>query len=259
MTPTLFVGWDVGAWNCDRGKSRDAVCVLEGSSLEALTVVCPPWRGNLRQQLVESCRASAVVAPSNLPEPSRPVVVAMDTPLGWPAAFSRLLSGSPLAAVPEEADRNPYLFRQCELTLFERGFRPLSAVRDLIGSQASKGLHYLRKMGFQQVAPAVWQTESWTAIETYPSPARTSPLLQEHHARLRQSEPFLRKAGVGKNAEADLLDALWCALVAALWGLDRGRLAGPDGADELLVSQEGWIWLPADCTPTEADEETHDD
>ena len=253
-----FVGWDVGAWNCDKGKSRDALCVLYGTSLDSLTVAAPPWRGNLRQHLTTCSRPESLLVKTGLPTPASKVVVAIDTPLGWPVPFRRLLENGILETVPEQADKNPYLFRKCELQLFSRGFRPLSTVRDLIGSQSSKGLYYLHKAGYQQTEPAVWCRDSWTAIETYPSPVRTSPLLQEHHARLRQLQPFVLKTGVGKNAEADLLDSLWCALVAALYEFAPERLTGPS-AEESAHREEGWIWLPDDCAAAEADEEIEDD
>ncbi len=45
-TPSsYFVGWDVGAWNCDKnGTSRDAIVILD----EQRVIVGEPWRGNLR-------------------------------------------------------------------------------------------------------------------------------------------------------------------------------------------------------------------
>jgi hypothetical protein len=48
----LFLGWDVGAWNCDRNReSRDALCTVElGES--GPVVVGKPWRGNVRDLLV---------------------------------------------------------------------------------------------------------------------------------------------------------------------------------------------------------------
>ena len=48
-TPTtLYIGWDVGGWNCDNSSaSRDALVVLD----DALNVIGMPWRGNLRVTL----------------------------------------------------------------------------------------------------------------------------------------------------------------------------------------------------------------
>jgi hypothetical protein len=42
------VGWDVGAWNCDKNpNSRDALVVLD----EAGQCAGKPWRGNLRTHI----------------------------------------------------------------------------------------------------------------------------------------------------------------------------------------------------------------
>lgn len=46
MPKSIFMGWDVGAWNCDKdSKSRDAIVILDSS----LDLVGQPWRGNLRK------------------------------------------------------------------------------------------------------------------------------------------------------------------------------------------------------------------
>jgi hypothetical protein len=48
-----YVGWDVGAWHCDRNaKSRDALCVLKaGEDGPEITGVV--WRDNLKPKLNE--------------------------------------------------------------------------------------------------------------------------------------------------------------------------------------------------------------
>ena len=40
----IYIGWDVGGWNCDKNKSsRDALVVLDANR----TLLGQPWRGNL--------------------------------------------------------------------------------------------------------------------------------------------------------------------------------------------------------------------
>lgn len=249
---TLLLGWDVGAWHCDKGDSRDALCALTGSSWNDLRLAAPPWRGNLRSALVSDGCPGSILAPLTITSADTgSVIVAVDTPLGWPSAFVALLSGNAeLPAVSGLSHANPYLFRATEQGLVARGLlpkgrTPLSAVRDMIGSQSSKGLYFLRKAGMTQSAPAVWARAEWTAIETYPTPARTSRMLQPHFARLRR-DPLFAKRRSSKKAEKDLEDALWCALVAAMWLFSRDALT-PAPADEVIAS-EGWIWVPSDCT-----------
>jgi hypothetical protein len=49
--PVFFVGWDVGAWNCDRnGRSRDAIVILN----ESRSIIGKPWRGNLRECIISA-------------------------------------------------------------------------------------------------------------------------------------------------------------------------------------------------------------
>ncbi len=75
----LFVGWDVGAWNCDRGKSQDALSVLTGTSLETLQFASRPWRANLRKHLVEEPCPSALLKAVGISSNDQDVVVAIDT------------------------------------------------------------------------------------------------------------------------------------------------------------------------------------
>lgn len=244
---TLFLGWDVGGWNCDGGKSQDALVALEGTAFLDLRLI-GVWRGNLRRSLVETeCPGALLTRLPRLGEPTASeVVVAIDTPLGWPAAFTSLLDGTAdVASVTDKVIENPYVFRKTEMDLVARGLfpegrTPLSAVRDMLGSQSSKGIFFLRKSAMTQARPAVWRAGAWTAIETYPTPVRTSVMLREHFRLLRAEADFVKRSALGKNAAADLDDGLWCALVAATWVYAPTSLVWPPQDDE-AVKSEGWI------------------
>jgi hypothetical protein len=238
---TLLVGWDVGAWNCDGGDSRDAVVALTGSSMNNLALAGRVYRGNLRGWICES-GVEALLDAVQI-SPAETVVAAVDTPLGWPAPFVRLLQGQGTVSVCAKADGNPYMFRRTELDLFQRGFRPLSAVRDMIGSQATKGQFLIAHSALPLVAPGVWQAGRRTVIETYPTPLRSSPWLSTHFERLASNDAFLKTA-TGKGA-TDIKDALWCALAAATWAFEHARLTPPPNSEE--VPSEGWIWVPDDA------------
>lgn len=230
----LAIGWDVGGWNCDRNpNSRDALVVLDSSG----AIIGTPWRGNLRHSiesaattrdwvddLLGKCR---IDAPGNTVR----VTMAIDTPLGFPADFVRLIAersrtGSPL----DVSGSNPYLFRHTERRLFERGLSPLSSIKDMIGSQATKAIHALGKFAPVQESCGVWTDgASFRAIETYPSACRASGALDG----LLPREPL---------GHGDIDDAHVCALVALLFDTDRSELDGP--TDDVPMS-EGWIWAPA--------------
>jgi hypothetical protein len=245
-----YIGWDVGGWNCDRNRtSRDALCVLTGD-LDNLNLAGSPWRRNLRSALV----AQDGVLPAVLEKvgielrEGDNVTWAIDTPLGWPKAFRQLICpNGDTVDVPQEADGNPYLFRQTELWLFRHGFRPLSAVRDMIGSQSTKGIHFLRRCGFNCENVGIWRANGHTTIETYPTPVQESPRSQAALARL-QVGLLQQAAAAGVNALSDVEDSLWCALVAVMFALDRESLCAP-GAN--VPADEGWIWIPKDCIAPE--------
>ncbi len=204
-----YVGWDVGAWHCDRkGQSQDALCALKGE-WDNLDLAGEFWRGNLREALVaEDSVLAAILEKVRIKPEGHRVAWAVDTPLGWPNMFRELACGIGDAVhVPKRAGENPYLFRQTECRLFREGFCPLSTVKDRIGSQSTKGMHFLRRCGFSRLNVGVWRVNGHTAIETYPAPAKTSERLQRAFTRLQA--PLLGQAAArGDNARKDAKDSL---------------------------------------------------
>ena len=231
---SFYVGWDVGGWNCDKNaKSRDAVVILDASR----NLVGKPWRGNLRTTINEATdsadwvRHLFALCKATTSEDFR-VTLAIDTPLGFSEAFIRLVTRQGHVGNVGSSDTNPYLFRYTEHFLFERGLRPLSAIKDMIGSQATKGMHVLAKFAPQTLPCGVWSDgQHLTAIEAYPSACRHSSTL---HAL---QQPF------GRPAHDDLDDALTCALLAYLFTEQPDALIAPD---ENVPVSEGWIWVPKD-------------
>jgi len=202
-------------------------------------IVGTPWRGNLRE-CINNCSTSMewIAALFDLcgggvsPE-SGPVTLAIDTPLGFSEAFIQLVTQSKAAASIEASNTNPYLFRRTEHYLFEQGLSPLSAIKDMIGSQATKGMHVLARFVPKIVECGVWSDGSnLAAIEAYPSACKRSETIQA----LRRPYPAL--------SHADCEDALTCALVARLFAEKRSALMPPE-AD--VSPSEGWIWVPRDA------------
>lgn len=176
MTADLFLGWDVGAWNCDQNpRSRDALCALEIRGAEPV-VVGKAWRGNLRDLLCAHEGSALVDAMLKLldvdPDKQGHLTIAIDTPLAWPKPMIDLVTAGIVEDVPLKADRNPYLFRAQELELFTEGHRPLSAVRDMIGSQSTKAIYFLNRGQLKCSSVGVWERDSMVAIETYPAVAQ---------------------------------------------------------------------------------------
>lgn len=230
-----FIGWDVGGWNCDNNQlSRDAVVILDANRNLCGTA----WRGNLRSVINETASAQdflaalfdACKAPCTFPIHA---TLAIDTPLAFSREFKRLITGLESTAFLGQSQDNPYLFRYTERFLFQRGLKPLSPVKDMIGSQATKGMHVLGKFAPEVAGCGVWTGgDCLTAIEGYPSAAKRSPSL----TAMRDS--------YGQFPKADQEDALYCALLAALFVQKPDALAGPN---ELAPREEGWIWVSKDC------------
>ena len=153
-----------------------------------------------------------------------------------------LVTSGAFLSVPPEADKNPYLFRTQELALFTSGHRPLSVVRDMIGSQSTKGIHFLRRARLPASAIGVWSRGSTVAIETYPAAAVQDGEVDRLTARLFNG--VLDRENQQRSAawKSDVRDAIACAVVAWIHRHHPERLIAPGKTAEVA---EGWIWLPA--------------
>lgn len=234
------IGWDVGGWNCDGNpNSRDALAILDAT----LTPVGAPWRGNMRDTLNRASSSRDWISAlfrlcgASEPQDGVPVTLAIDTPLGFSEPFLRLAMGLQGVGSIGASNTNPYLFRQTELHLFRQSLSPLSAIKDMIGSQATKGMHALAKFAPHRVGTGVWTDGAClTAIEAYPSACKASPTIQA----LRQSLPAFD--------HEDKNDALTCALIAHLFATQITALEAP-GPE--IPEREGWIWVPRDAFETD--------
>lgn len=241
-----FIGWDVGAWHCDKGDSRDALVILNNQG----KLLGKPWRGNLRSCIAQSenfdelLRLVEGLCGLQLPnqeslEPHS-VTLAIDTPLGFSNDFVALLSGAATTKPFSKFSENPYLYRETELLLFQQGFGPLSAVQDRIGSQATKGLHFLRKFDFTPTPSGIWQLNQnhcqHNAFESYPTVLKTSALVAKYIEQLRTQTNF-------DSWHEDIKDAAYCAIAALLQTQHPELMAAP----EKDVSTESWIYVPKEC------------
>lgn len=250
QTPSFFIGWDVGGWNCDHnGKSRDAIVILDST----LAIVGKPWRGNLRTHINESTNANDwirklfALCAADQSIDAEHVALAIDTPLGFSEEFVSLVTGLQCVGPLESSDTNSYLFRQTERYLFEQGLKPLSAIKDMIGSQATKGMHVLAKFAPITKSCGVWTDGGClTAIEAYPSVCKDSALFQEllkRYLLAERVEPPERVWSGGID-HPDKLDALICALIAYVFTFKFDALSHPT---ESIPMTEGWIWVPKDA------------
>ena len=236
MVEQYYLGWDVGGWNCDKNAlSRDALVLLNSKG----ELIGGAWRGNLRETINQASTSaelvSAVFSLCDVDLPNHPfhITVAIDTPLGFSDAFVELITQDKVIAHIGLSQENPYLYRATERFLFERGIKPLSPIKDMIGSQATKGIHFLARYAPNKVSAGIWSDGSLlTAFEGYPSACKRSPVMQQYFAKY----PDL--------LNDDKRDALWCALIAFLFDTDKAKLAFPESDISLA---EGWIFVPLDA------------
>ena len=233
----VFIGWDVGGWNCDKNpNSRDALVVLDGTGAR----IGQPWRGNLRQTLNTTSNAAdflfAILALCKLPTAAPPrATIAIDAPLNFPTAFAQLIIGGAALTEIGQSAANPYLYRATERRLVAEGVTPLSAVKDMIGSQSTKAMHAVARYT-SRIAPGVWSDGAHlTLIETYPALCRS-----------RARGIFNDLATATTAREIDILDAEVCAQIARAF-VQRPEWLEPPPPE--VPESEGWIWAPLPQTP----------
>lgn len=250
-----FIGWDVGGWNCDsNANSRDAIVILNAEQ----QLVGQAWRGNLRTTINESSGSLEFInnlfklcAASEFVTAKDQIVLAIDIPLGFSEELTRLITGQGTVDSIEGSAENPYLFRQTERFLFKNGLKPLSSIKDMIGSQTTKGMHVLAKFFNAHQEIGVWHSEQgFQAIEAYPSACKYSPtvvsslqaylsLPATQNQKNRKYE--LQPINAWKNA--DEFDALLCAKLAWLFVNNQSSLSLPNKS---VSMREGWIFVPKD-------------
>jgi hypothetical protein len=178
-------------------------------------------------------------------------ILAIDTPLGWPRHFLKLLSlwsadhsnensrkcelnlELPSIDLAHNAIDNPLLYRKTESSFGQC----LSAVQGMIGSQSTKAIYLLSALGLSRKSTGVWTTSApdITCIETYPAPCMRSLSFTEN----------LRDLGISFiPTREDEVDAIVCAYLAATFYRDKegSYLSLPATQND----PEGWVFAPRD-------------
>lgn len=249
----VFIGWDVGGWNCDKNpRSRDALVILD----QGRNILGVPWRGNLRTTINHTNTSRDwlrnLFALRSLDAPAGDVraTLAIDTPLGFSRAFLRLAGNQLVEEELGQSKSNPYLYRETERFLFDHGYKPLSTVKDMIGSQATTAMHALARFTPRLERIGVWSDAGGlTTIEAYPAACKGSErfdALLEKYVVGQQIDPY-KILWTPEIDHQDKLDALICALVAYVYTIDPDALAAPLKG---LEPAEGWIWAPKDALQT---------
>lgn len=254
MKSTLCLGWDVGGWHSDHNaNSRDAIVIVNADG-DLGGMIDKNGKGGLAQRFREVSPSeehywSKICAGSGAEDALRSadhLVVAIDTPLGFSKEFIDLIANGTLSSIPQTSAEHPYLFRATERYLARNGSAPLSPIKDMIGSQATKGIHVRLGQTPTVVSPGVWQGQhghqTITIIEAYPTVARKSADVMARFERLiaqTSGRPFTTSQTFGLDVN-DLTDAAMCAIIAWMFAFTPSALAQP--TEE--VGDEGWIFVP---------------
>lgn len=221
----------------------------------AKQLVGTPWRGNLRETFNDACSPQILATKilelcqvSRDPETLFRLLFAIDTPLGFSKAFADLIVSRRAASQIFSSSTNPYLHRQTERFLFERGLTPLSPIKDMIGSQATKGIHFLSRFAPKLERCGLWTDGCWIqAIEAYPSACKQSAEIRAMRSNFYENTGESAILGGPQKRfgiyHQDLEDALTCALVGWSFEHQPSLLAHPP---PLIDTSEGWIFVPVD-------------
>lgn len=191
-------------------------------------------------------------------DPNRPILVAIDAPLGWPAPLAKALKDH-TAGEPLPLDPSTDFARQTDRFVREKtGLKPLDVGADRIARTAAAALTLIEALRTRtgQPLPLLSSPEDARTgglIEVYPAatlkqhglPHRGYKKSHATQERTATSDGISGKVNLGPCRQACIdsdhcLDAVLCVLTATDF-LAGQCLSPPFGA---VWKQEGWIWFP---------------
>jgi hypothetical protein len=260
-----YIGWDVGTWKCTDGnrKSCDALVVIDE------TGKLGHYRGNLSESIQNvvlseperkaACLIGAWFAACKVQRGYcllDEYYIAIDTPLGWPKAFTALLEGvfpkKWAFKVGEEDNKNPLLYRKTEQQL-GAGF---SVVTHSIGNQSTKVMSLVCGLEADHKTWGVWTKGNVTLLETYPKACLRSEGFvgwmegQKYDHDIREwYRPVNKETGHRERTlkeQNDTFDAGVCACLAKAFATCEFELVRPTVEGDDGDKREGWIFYPAE-------------
>jgi hypothetical protein len=247
MGNTYYIGWDVGAWHCDKNtKSQDCLWVIrsndkDNSGIHRRLCIREQFNGNNVIEFLNNVFDNDEDRKINFGQDDE-IFIAIDAVLCWPKYFIELIGNGSvennILSKINEAINNPFLYRETERIVYReterivgKKHKPLSAVQGQIGSQSTKAIFFLKKYAFMKDTPGVWKCGKITVIETYPA--------------------ILCDSTFTHNDEND---AKLCAELAQQFAsdadkdADKKELRYPESKEEIeSAKQEGWIWFYKSC------------
>jgi len=266
MSKTYYLGWDVGAWHCDKNSnSRDAIEILmKESDDKETTKINKPYWGNLKNTILAATDTKHFIqeifalckVEQNVDFKNDHFILAIDAPLGFPKGVKKLLN-SEMFSPFEESEKpasieNHLLYRLTEKYIYDnwegndgKKKKPLSLIQDSIGSQATKAMFLIKQLRMRLSENGVWKKDNLTIIETYPA-------INKMH--------FEDELKTLKFRNGDIEDAYICAKVTEEFDRKHNRLVKPEDfikeevennnkekVEDLnsIIKAEGWVWYLA--------------
>ena len=234
------IGVDCAVQDKNVGVARGR---LAASRLAVLDVYVGDRAGSVLEYLVKSC------------VPGEPTLLALDAPLGWPAALGPALVGH-TAGSHIQIGANTLFQRRTDACIKEKLDRQsLDVGADRIARTAHRALKIVNELAdhLSTQIPLAWDPRitGIAAIEVYPAatlaaydiPARSYKEPDAKSARKAILDSFHKLLTFQCSIDimlqdADALDAVACVLAGA--DFLRGHAHPPD--DPALAAKEGWIW-----------------
>ncbi len=210
-------------------------------------------------QLVQTARRGEPIASQllELIDPARPILVAIDAPLGWPATLARALHGH-LAGCALDGNPNELFARTTDRYVREQtGLKPLDVGADRIARTAVAAVTLVTALReqTQQALPLLHSPTGATdggLIEVYPAATLKQRALPFRKYKKPDATGIRMQIAASLANELDMegvtnqcvesdhcLDAVLCVLAAT--DFLAGRCSGPVDKAEFL--EEGWIWF----------------
>lgn len=240
----LSIGWDVGGWMGNKQGIAAVLWTIGDSDIEWLGIpvetAIPKGSIFTPDYLIGLISRNYVCTPLD----NTRIIIAIDSPLGFPDAFRRLVCQEEqvLYRTDKEID-NPLAYRCTEQHICSVfGKKPLSATFDKLGNNCTVAVYHMQRWRKEQGYVAYPydddNEDSKAIIEVYPA------LLKNKAGEVKNEVKLHLPKGILEGTDA--YDACLCAFLGILYGAegrfnDFPKLVKPT-SDSISNSTEGWIY-----------------
>ena len=240
MKKVVSIGWDVGGWH---GR-KNAISVITHEN-GALKLTTPP-QCLTREFLFDNGNDVPTIISKQMSEDSE-LVVAIDSPFGFPKAFTNLIADDKYTStdVGDKIYDNMYAFRETDKNIIEKlGKKPISPSFDKLTNNVTLTINMLRILKRNHFVISPWDSPSLKdakiVIEVYPGVFKCEKekslkllikMIQQIQIDNKESQIFLedlesyyyRDIADDKSDEAD---SFICSLLGMCFAL-KGELGLP--------------------------------